>query len=266
MTSTCLPRPGPDLGPRADARRSARVVGRVPLDRAGHAAHHGPVDDTWEVAARTALEERIPLVAVISSSGADIHEGVDALARLGTRGGRAHQVLGRRSHVRDRRRPGGVGSGAAARADGLRRHDQQRLRLRERPGHGAPVHRHRRHQGGARQRRPTSNATPASWSPSCPTARRARHVVEELLGLPARPRRRTAAALAADRPGRPAVPRGRRADPRVVDRQLRRAQGDRGDRRRRRAARGARRAGRPTSSPPSPPSAGARSASSPTSR
>ncbi len=34
---------------------------------------------TWEVAARTALEERIPLVAVISSSGADIHEGVAAL-------------------------------------------------------------------------------------------------------------------------------------------------------------------------------------------
>ncbi len=34
---------------------------------------------TWEVAARTALEQRIPLVAVISSSGADIHEGVAAL-------------------------------------------------------------------------------------------------------------------------------------------------------------------------------------------
>jgi acetyl-CoA carboxylase carboxyltransferase component len=34
---------------------------------------------TWEIAARTALEERIPLVAVISSSGADIHEGIGAL-------------------------------------------------------------------------------------------------------------------------------------------------------------------------------------------
>jgi propionyl-CoA carboxylase beta chain len=34
---------------------------------------------TWEVAARTALEQRIPLVAVISSAGADIHEGVAAL-------------------------------------------------------------------------------------------------------------------------------------------------------------------------------------------
>ena len=35
--------------------------------------------NTWEVAARTALEERIPLVAVISSAGADIREGVGAL-------------------------------------------------------------------------------------------------------------------------------------------------------------------------------------------
>jgi acetyl-CoA carboxylase carboxyltransferase component len=34
---------------------------------------------TWEIAARAALEERIPLVAVISSSGADIHEGIAAL-------------------------------------------------------------------------------------------------------------------------------------------------------------------------------------------
>ncbi len=42
-----------------------------------------------------------------------------------------------------------------------------------------------------------------------------------------------------ERPRRPPVPRGRRADPRVVDRQLRRAQGDRGDRRRRCATRGA---------------------------
>ena len=33
---------------------------------------------TWEIAARTALEERIPLVAVVSSSGADIHEGIEA--------------------------------------------------------------------------------------------------------------------------------------------------------------------------------------------
>jgi acetyl-CoA carboxylase carboxyltransferase component len=33
---------------------------------------------TWEVAARTALAERIPLVAVVSSSGADIQEGIAA--------------------------------------------------------------------------------------------------------------------------------------------------------------------------------------------
>ena len=64
-------------------------------------------------------------------------------------------MLGRRSDVRDRRRTGGIGSGVAARTDGLRRHDQQRLRLRQRPGHGAPVHRHRHHQA-------RSSAAPAN--------------------------------------------------------------------------------------------------------
>ena len=33
---------------------------------------------TWEIAARTALAERIPLVTVVSSSGADIQEGIEA--------------------------------------------------------------------------------------------------------------------------------------------------------------------------------------------
>ena len=48
-----------------------------------HATHSGqPLTTaqsmTWEVAARTALAERIPFVAVVSSSGADIHEGIEA--------------------------------------------------------------------------------------------------------------------------------------------------------------------------------------------
>ena len=48
-----------------------------------HAGHAGrPLTTaqsmTWEIAARTALAERIPFVAVVSSSGADIQEGIEA--------------------------------------------------------------------------------------------------------------------------------------------------------------------------------------------
>jgi acetyl-CoA carboxylase carboxyltransferase component len=54
----------------------------APSDRPVPLTH--PQTVTMQIAARTAFEERIPLVCVISSAGADIAEGVAALAGWGT--------------------------------------------------------------------------------------------------------------------------------------------------------------------------------------
>jgi acetyl-CoA carboxylase carboxyltransferase component len=55
----------------------------VVMARSEDGAHRGALDQvsgrTLEAAARTALQHRLPLVAVLASSGADVHDGIGAL-------------------------------------------------------------------------------------------------------------------------------------------------------------------------------------------
>jgi len=81
--------PGSDLGLRARVPGTVTVGveelgGRlVVLARSREGAHRGALDavsgDTLATAARTALKYRLPLVCVVASSGADVHDGVAAL-------------------------------------------------------------------------------------------------------------------------------------------------------------------------------------------
>ena len=85
---------------------------------------------TIAAAARVALHERIPLVAHIASSGADVADGVAALVGWGNAGPRAGALLGRGADRPRGQRAGGVRSGPAARVGRLRDHDPGGLRLR----------------------------------------------------------------------------------------------------------------------------------------
>ena len=180
------------------------------------------------------VDERMPLVLVLASRGADIAEGIAALRGVGPPGQGARRLLGHRADDRRRRRPGRVRPGAAARRRRPRRDDGERYAFVSGPDDGRGVHR-RPH------RRPTSSAEPRPRPPH----RRAALVVadREAATTPSPtcsptcpPRRRGAAARGRrDDPVDRAVPEAGDADPADVDRQLRRARGRRGDRRRRRA-------------------------------
>ena len=186
-------------------------------------------------------------LALISSSGADVHDGIAALHGWGTRPAALQPLLGPGARAVRGHRTRGVRPAAAARPGRPGGDDRGRLRLRVR----APAW---------SRRSPARRSTrPSSVAPACTRrmtglaalvvrrprrgARRARRPAH----LPTVQHRPGATAVGHRRPRGPGHPGGRRVHPRLPHRRLRRAGRGAGHRRRRRAARAARRAGRPTS-------------------
>ncbi len=126
----------------------------------------------FEVAAVTALEQRLPLVLVLSSMGADIDEGLPALHGWGRLAAALARCSGSCPDDRDRRRTRGVGPGVAARARRPDGDDDAELRVRQRPGDGRAVHRRPDLDRGARRFRQPGPPRGRAERRSSPTGRR----------------------------------------------------------------------------------------------
>ena len=108
---------------------------------------------TFAEAAEHAIGAGLPLLGVIASSGADVHDGVAALHGWGTAARALTKCSGRVPVLLAATGPGGVRPGAAARPGRPRRDDRGRLRLRQRPAHGRDLHRRVARQRRARRSR-----------------------------------------------------------------------------------------------------------------
>ena len=211
--------------------RSQRAPRRAVVDRVGEpgrGGHDAP------------CTERLPLVCLIASSGADLPEGMAALHGWG----RAARALADCSGIVPviMAVTGPAVSGPALLL-GLADHvvmTERRLRLRERPGHGGRVHRRRDRHRRARRR---GRATPAHSGVATLV------VADDGRGagggrrparLPARPTTTTSRRRwPTDDPPDRLTPEAGALMPAVGDRQLRRARRDARHRRRRRAPRAA---------------------------
>ncbi len=91
-----------------------------------------------------ALDQRIPVVLVICTSGTDIEQGMAALDGWGRVASRLTACSGVDPDDRDRRRAGGVRTRAAPRCRRLHDHDRAFVCLRQRSGDGRGVHRESR--------------------------------------------------------------------------------------------------------------------------
>ncbi len=206
------------------AGRPAMVVRSVSSVRRGALS----IEDgkTIGAAATAACGLRIPMVLVLSSSGADVSEGVASLHGWG----QAARALARCSGVVPVvvvvTGTGPVGAGLPPRAGRPGGHDQRRLRLRVRPGHGRGLHRHpHRHpparwHGDARAlERPVRRRGGFGEGRAGPRGAPPRPA--------ARPCRRAGTGDAGRRPGRPRRRRAARAHPDPGHELLRRPSGRR---------------------------------------
>ena len=153
--------------------------------------------------------------------------------RLGTRGAGARRLLGHRAGRARGDRARGLRACAPARPRRPRGHDRRLVRVRERPDDGHRVHRGAHRLERARRRGTCTPRHTGAASIVVDDVEAAPSDDRAAARVPPCARRRGAAALADGRSCRPAHARGGRPAPRCVDRQLRRAVGDRGDRRRR---------------------------------
>ena len=221
----------------------------------------------FEVAAVTALEQRLPLVLVLSSMGADIDEGLPALHGWGRLAAALAECSGSVPTIAIVDGPAVSGPALLLGLADLVGDDRSRatrsstVRSMVEQFTGVQIV-----DRGARRLRQPGAPRGCRRALIVDDREAAVAMVEELLAYLPDHVDEEPPALAERRSRRSPVPRGRRADPGVVDRQLRRPQGGRGDRRRRTRCSSCGRRGRPTSSPRSPRSTAGRSASSPTSR